>query len=337
MFTDSSNFPHNPWVHRVAVLTCVVALLPLVMGALTTTIEAGMAFPDYPTSDGHNMFAYPWLNDLYRGALDKFCEHGHRLAGALIGIVSIGLVVVTWLGDRRRPVRWMAVAVLLTVIAQGLLGGARVLRVSDRLALVHGGFAAVVFCLMCVLAVATDRRWRAGRAEDRDEPPSPVLVALAATAPLVIAAQYVIGGHLRHLGAALYEHVFGAALVLIVAVAAAWFALRSPSGWVRRSGGLLLGTVLLQIGLGAAAFVFRFGWAPVGYVARMNAPEQVVIRTAHAVVGMLLLATAVVLLTKVLRVRRRAGRAADSVSRPSMNTEGRGFSPAAALVKGGAR
>jgi cytochrome c oxidase assembly protein subunit 15 len=334
MSSELSTSPINPWVHRVAVLTCCVALLPLVMGALTTTIEAGMAFPDYPTSDGHNMFAYPWLNDLYRGALDKFCEHGHRLAGALIGFVSIALVVVTWLGERRRSVRWMAVAVLLAVIAQGLLGGARVLRVSDHLALVHGGFAAVVFCLMTVLAVATSRRWHDDATKDRVVAVSPALLALAALTPLVIAGQYVLGSYLRHIGTALHEHIGGAVVALVVCIATAVFAVRSPSGWVRRSGWLLLGVVLLQVGLGLAAFVFRFGFAPVGYVARMNAPEQVVIRTAHAVVGMMLLATAVVLLKKALRVRQRAGHAS---SLPPMKTEGRGFSPAAALLKGGAR
>src|SRR5262245_4864090 len=44
---------YNPWVHRLAVLTACAALLPIVMGALVTTTDAGMAFRDWPTSDGH--------------------------------------------------------------------------------------------------------------------------------------------------------------------------------------------------------------------------------------------------------------------------------------------
>ena len=69
----------HPWLHRLAVLTAVVALLPIVMGALVTTKDAGMAFRDWPSSDGHGMLAYPWL----KSAGDKFLEHGHRLGGVL--------------------------------------------------------------------------------------------------------------------------------------------------------------------------------------------------------------------------------------------------------------
>ncbi len=81
---------YQPWVFRLAVLTAGVALLPIVMGGLVTTLQAGMAFPDWPSSDGHGMLSYPWL----KSTGDKFLEHGHRLAGMLIGCVSIVLAIV---------------------------------------------------------------------------------------------------------------------------------------------------------------------------------------------------------------------------------------------------
>ena len=52
----------DPLVHRFAVATCFVALLPIGIGTLVTTLRAGMAFTDWPTSDGQNMLLYPWLN-----------------------------------------------------------------------------------------------------------------------------------------------------------------------------------------------------------------------------------------------------------------------------------
>ncbi len=61
-------------------------LLPISVGAVVTTVDAGMAFADWPTSDGHGMLAYPWL----KSTGDKFLEHGHRLAGMLIGVMSLG-------------------------------------------------------------------------------------------------------------------------------------------------------------------------------------------------------------------------------------------------------
>src|SRR5579871_3090818 len=118
----SPDSPCSRWLHRLAVLTACVALVPVLMGALVTTKDAGMAFRDWPTSDGQNMFLYPWL----KAAGDKFLEHGHRLAGILIGITSIALAAVAWNVERRQWVVWLVSGVLVAVIAQGILGGIRV-------------------------------------------------------------------------------------------------------------------------------------------------------------------------------------------------------------------
>ena len=79
--------PHayQPAVHRLAATTACVALLPIVIGALVTSLGAGMAFLDWPTSGGRNMLLYPWLSDIAAGRTDKVAEHGHRLAGIVIG------------------------------------------------------------------------------------------------------------------------------------------------------------------------------------------------------------------------------------------------------------
>ena len=47
--------PDRPtrWLHRFAVATCCAALLPIVVGAIVTTMRWGMAFSDWPSSDGH--------------------------------------------------------------------------------------------------------------------------------------------------------------------------------------------------------------------------------------------------------------------------------------------
>src|ERR1700679_313030 len=104
----------HPWFHRFAVLTLCVAVVPIVVGALVTTLGAGMAFPAWPSSDGHNMLLYPWL----KSAGDKFLEHGHRLAGMLIGLVSIALTITAWRVERRTWVKWLATGVLFGVCLQ---------------------------------------------------------------------------------------------------------------------------------------------------------------------------------------------------------------------------
>ncbi len=81
---------YRPVLFWLAVATAATALLPIVVGALVTTLDAGMAFRDWPTSDGQGMLSYPWLHS----AGDKFVEHGHRLAGIMIGCVSIVFAAV---------------------------------------------------------------------------------------------------------------------------------------------------------------------------------------------------------------------------------------------------
>ena len=72
--------------------------------------------------------------------------------------------------------------------------------------------------------------------------------------------------------------------------------------WLRRSGWTLLGVGLLQVVLGAGAWVTKYGFATFGYVAVADSIAQVGHRTAHTVVGMILFATAVVHAVRVLRI-----------------------------------
>jgi cytochrome c oxidase assembly protein subunit 15 len=303
-------------LHRVAVLTACVALLPIAVGALVTTLRAGMAFLDWPSSDGHNMLLYPWFRDLAEGNTDKAVEHGHRLAGMLIGLVSIALVVVAWLTEPRRWVRGVAFAVLLSVIAQGILGGARVIQNEQTLAMVHGTFAAVVFAAIGCLALVTGRGWFA--AADRTRHGADKLAAcryVALAAPVLLFVQFVLGGFVRHLGTMLHEHLAFAVLAFLAVLATVVVSLRTGERWLRSSAWLLLAVVLVQIVLGAGSWVNRFGFGPAGYVAVEHSLPQVLFRTSHAVVGVVLFMLSVVHAVRVLRLarfRREVAPAADA-------------------------
>ncbi len=298
--------PYQPWLHRFAVLTACAALLPIVVGALVTTLDAGMAFHDWPSSDGQNMFLYPWL----QSAGEKFIEHGHRLAGALIGMLSIVLAGLTWWKEPRRWVRVTATLILLAVIGQGILGGQRVLRDERLLAMVHSGFAALVFSLMAALALFTGQRWLFLGHQVRDCHISR-LKPLALLAPALIFFQYMLGGALRHLHTVLHAHVVFALVVLSFVVVTAIVAHRTRNSWLVRPAWLLVILVVVQISLGAGAWVTTLGvpqWAsalhllPRGYVAVENSDLQIVLRTGHAVVGMLVLMTSIILALRVFRL-----------------------------------
>ena len=124
------------WPHAVACLLVATTAVLLCFGALVTTYEAAMAVPDWPGTYGHNMFLFP-LSEWLSGPWDLFLEHGHRLLGATVGLITLALVAVVWPSRTTAAVRGLAVAAVLLVVAQGLLGGARVLLDDKTVAKVH--------------------------------------------------------------------------------------------------------------------------------------------------------------------------------------------------------
>jgi heme A synthase len=154
---SASDATVHPVIRKLATTTCVVALLPIGMGALVTTLKAGMAFADWPSSDGHNMLLYPWFRDFATNP-DKFTEHGHRLAGMLIGFISIALAAAAW-RQGQGWVRTFASTILAAVILQGLLGGARVLFDRQHLAMVHSITGASFFCLCVIFRLMCSTKW----------------------------------------------------------------------------------------------------------------------------------------------------------------------------------
>jgi cytochrome c oxidase assembly protein subunit 15 len=310
--TDFLSRP-SPWLHRLAVLTACVALVPILLGALVTTKDAGMAFPDWPSSDGHNMLFYPWL----KSAGAKFLEHGHRLAGIVIGLASIALVVVARQREPRAWVRGLTYAVLAAVIAQGILGGQRVLLDERRLAFVHGSFAALVLALMATLAVVTSRAWFDPSPRGTRAPTGRLKLLAIATCGCIF-VQYVLGGLLRHRGMVLYEHVGFAIVTALMTIWLAMSAAASGALWLRGPAACLALLTIIQLALGAGAGVTKFGFG--GYVAVYGSLLQDVVRTSHVLCGMLLFVTSVVLAVRAARLEWLSrGTAGASTAEPSFN------------------
>lgn len=278
----------DPLIRRLATLTCVVALVPISMGALVTTLDAGMAFADWPTSDGQNMFLYPWLRD-FRSHPEKFVEHGHRLAGIVIGIISIGLTVAGIARGTAVEKRWV-IGMLTGVILQGLLGGFRVLLDRQVMALVHsltGGIffaACVIFRLRCSPKMPD---WLS-----IEEPEfGPFSLAVVLISPVLLLFQYVLGAALRHLHMMRVEHVVGAVLVSLALSLCSGVLVRAGHKLLKQIGVALVVCLCLQVLLGAGAYLTRFGLPQVAYVAVQGSVMQTVLCSLHTVAGMFLLST----------------------------------------------
>lgn len=192
----------TPWLARYCGLTLVVTLLLLYMGGFTTTIRAGMVFLDWPTSNG--TFNPPgWLENEA-----MFAEHSHRLLGAAVGLLAIGLVVWVWRVERRGWLRWASVAVLGLICLQGLLGGLRVLEDSTAYAIAHGVLGQLILCLLLVTVMGTTRTWR--RLRDPGEAVSTQVRPLGLVVFALIFVQLVVAAVMRHLEAGLAIPTFPA-------------------------------------------------------------------------------------------------------------------------------
>lgn len=281
------------WIHWLAVATALISLVPIVMGSLVTTLGAGMAFLDWPTSDGQGMLAYPWL----KSSGDQFIEHGHRLAGMLIGFCGIILCGSARALRASPAIQRGTVIALAGIIIQGLIGGARVRLDQQTIAMGHSIFGGLVFVVLWKVA-GLSRPGR--RIEPVDSTARLPAAGLAVAWPLLCLTQYVVGAFLRHLGRLMFEHLGGAVLVLLTGIVVIATSRRAGS-LIRRRSGWVAAAIGLQILIGLAVWVLKFGFPPLAIVAVQHSVLQVVSRSLHTVGGMCVLVTAVAWSGAVLR------------------------------------
>jgi len=308
------------WPRIIAGVLVVVTGLQLCSGALVTTYDAAMAVDDWPTTRGQNMFLFPAAEWLF-GPFDLLLEHGHRLWGTVVGLLTLTLAAACWSGRTRPAARSLAAAAVGLVILQGLVGGFRVLLDDQTVAKVHACAGPLFFAVVVAIAALLRR--------DAGETVAGSRSLVGAATGLVVAAylQLVAGAQQRHLDAGVDPRTFHvlvamhlAGAVAVATLAAASFAASGAAARPRRWSLLILGLVVGQVGLGVGAWVAKYGvpsaivpesWrlaTPI--VARSGVGAGIV--TGHAVLGMLILGAAVALaLSAGALVRRPSAVATD--------------------------
>jgi len=285
----------GPWPARLA-LAAALAAVPLVLfGGSVTTLGAGMAVDGWLIAEGHFLLFFPvesWFRDT-----PTFVEHTHRLFGVLVGFFALGCALATWRAPAARGARLVSSAALLAVIAQGALGGLRVLENEPRLAFVHGAVAQAVLALLVANALVLSRAWRAASAIAREHDAGlGALRSSAGLALVLVYAQVALGAWYRHglrpsavVGVELRFALHGlgalAVLAALAAVVRRGAALRAAGvelapGFARALR-VLPALVLVQLVLGGLA------WA--GYRPHAIGPAEWGISIAHVLGGGLLL------------------------------------------------
>lgn len=306
---NNVKYAYHPVPHYAAqLLVCVV--FPLIwVGGLVTTYDAGMAVPDWPGTYGYNLFLYPWTTWIY-GPWNLFIEHGHRLLGAAAGLVTIGLLATLYRFENRRFMCWLGVLALAFVVFQGVLGGLRVVLNARTVAMLHGCIGPAFFAYCAVLTTLTSSTWfNQGVISRADSLSRSVFFGL-----LLAYAQLVLGAFLRHPMDDGSPHVFRAVLLLhlllgvglvghILGLVIAVHRQASQIVWLKTPAKILMALALVQIGLGLATLVMKYGWVT-WLGGELFAPQYTVqakdfwaamIVTAHVANGSLILAHLAVL------------------------------------------
>ncbi len=307
-------------LHGLAV-TLTIAVFPLIwVGGLVTTYDAGMAVPDWPGTYGQNMFVYSaWLY----GPFDLLVEHGHRLLGSLAGLLSIGLVAVAFWRERRRWFVLWTFFVLIAVVAQGALGGFRVLLDERTFAMIHGCTGPLFFAMATATAVMSSRWWleQGDFAGEREFASGRGVVWLATLLVVFSYIQLIVGAQLRHVTGAtpskvfmmyVHSHLTLAGLVALLALILAAFAglSRRTPGRVSRPAFVIVLLVFAQVALGIATWIVNYAlpWQEIdamlaAYTIQAKGYAESLIVTAHVATGSLIISLGTMASLRAWRTR----------------------------------
>jgi heme a synthase len=298
-------------LHLYAVLVAVSTAVLIFAGGLVTSTGSGLSVPDWPTTYGWFMFAFP-LDKMVGGI--RF-EHTHRLIASTVGFLILVLAVWLRLAEPRRWVRQLGYAALGAVITQGILGGITVLwYLPDAVSIAHASLAQLVFCLTISIALTTSPGWKRGYSDRGPALDDRILQRIAMATTGLVYLQILVGATMRHTDAGLaipdfpfafghvlpptwdakiavhFAHRVGAVIVTVFAIATTghvFFRHRSrPELW--RPSALLLLLIASQITLGALTVLSR---------------KHYIINSLHVVTGASVLATSLVLTLRSRRVR----------------------------------
>jgi cytochrome c oxidase assembly protein subunit 15 len=239
------------------------------------------------------------------------------LLGSFVGLLAIGLCLVAWKTESRRWVVGLCGILLLLIIAQGILGGARVLLDARQLAMIHGCTAPLVFSLAAAIVVVTSRWW-----DDRPAPStSPGKIRWIATGlTLTAAVQLFLGAQLRHIQpwtkpsafmGLVHLHLTFAVLVSILVLAVA---LASRRGINRGLSGIgwpilfLIALLVIQIALGCGTWIANYAlpwielhpWLAHYTIATKGYWESWIV-TGHQATGSLIIVVSLVLTLRLWR------------------------------------
>ncbi|HEY3756698.1 MAG TPA: COX15/CtaA family protein [Opitutaceae bacterium] len=298
-FTPPDRTAHyKPALAAFAALACAWIFVLVTLGAFTTSINAGMAFPDWPLSNG-SLNPKGWLSNV-----SMFAEHSHRLSAGMETTLALILAIWVWRKEARPWLRKLAWTAFGVCMGQAVIGGLRVLlnyvqlpawdtNLGEVIAMLHAWLAQALACVFLAVAVSLTRSWI-----DQRRPVSPRVLLWGRICCALLFINLAIAAVMRHTFAGLaipyfpfstidhhllppfwpfkvaihFAHRVTAMLIFFSAIVYALVTWRDPgaSDNMKTAAAGLVSLLLLQICLGAT-IIWTF--------------REPFVTTAHVLVG----------------------------------------------------
>ncbi len=282
-------------------VTMGFTVILLAWGAVVTSIEAGLAVPDWPTSFNSIDPINP-VPGWYK-IPPVLAEHGHRVMGMIVGLLTLTLSLWTFFADPRTWMKRLGLLALLLVIVQGVLGGLRVIWISLDMAVVHACVAQLFFATLTSLALFTSQSWVSGEGVLPENEATTRLRRISLITVGVLYGQIILGAILRHPGDGSDPmlagiHMLGAGVVFVFIFLTIKAARKADpeKAMVAKMAHVLAGILTLQIVLGFIAYIVSLKDA-----GDLRSTLQVIMNTSHMVVGALFFSSTVALAWMVAR------------------------------------
>lgn len=211
---------YRPWLQALAWALVAATFALVAIGGTVTSLDAGLAVPGgWMTFDDFTPLAPAdtWWHDLHTR-----WEHSHRLKGYVVGLLTLGVAAGLWFSGGGRHRKALAVALVVLVIAQGVMGALRVdlaqtqshgpgvaatgtdNPLSTAFRIFHGVTGQLFLCLAVVAAVMVGRPWlQTVAARASASPVARRMVRLAFWLWVVFLIQLTLGAAMRHTNSAL--------------------------------------------------------------------------------------------------------------------------------------
>ena len=187
------------WLRHFSKLTVFFTLFLIFVGALVKSHEVGLSVPDWPTTYGYQMFAFP-LTDMVGGI---FYEHSHRITATFVGILTIVHALWRVFTEKRKWLRHLGYFALCLIIIQGLFGGITVLFfLPTAISMVHGVMAQTFLLVLILIAYCLSSEYYKESSISKTRN-NEMIEKWSVIVFIAIFIQLILGAWMRHINAGL--------------------------------------------------------------------------------------------------------------------------------------